>query len=81
VGSFRVFQRLPGMLVCSQVIFIAVMQSGNPVGVRSKIVHLGGCLMRILWHLFSSSQFRFWVVNLLGPVYTNPVSHQHSVRL
>jgi hypothetical protein len=40
-----VFEGLPGEFVACLVILLAVMIGRLPVGMRSKIVHLGGDLM------------------------------------
>jgi hypothetical protein len=50
VGLGGVFQGLPGVLVCGQVIFVAVVLRRNSVSVRGKIVELSGSPVGILCH-------------------------------
>ena len=48
VSLGRVFHRLPRKLVCSPVIFLAVMHCGGTVGMCGKIVEFGGSLVPIV---------------------------------
>jgi len=43
----RVFECLPGEFVACLMILLAVMIGRLPVGMRSKIMHLGGDLMGV----------------------------------
>ena len=49
-GLFGMFQRLPGLLVPSEVIFFSVGYGGRAVRVRGKFMELGGSLVRIKRH-------------------------------
>jgi hypothetical protein len=41
----RVFERLPGMLLACDVIFLAVMRGGDAMGVRGQFVKFSGSLV------------------------------------
>jgi hypothetical protein len=51
------FQRLPGLLVPSQVIFFSVRDGGSAVRVRvrGEFVEFGSSLVRVKWHGASPS--------------------------
>jgi hypothetical protein len=44
------FQRLPGLLVPSQVIFFSVSDGGSAMRVRGEFVEFGSSLVRVRWH-------------------------------
>ena len=55
-GPPGVIERLPRKLVRGEVVFLAVMRGGNPVGMRRHLVHLRGDSMCVPWHGFSLDQ-------------------------
>jgi hypothetical protein len=49
-SALRMIQRFLRNFVTTQVIFLAVVRRGNPVGVRGPLVHFSSYYVHVAWH-------------------------------